>query len=467
MNEAGSNSQFDDSAISSVIPNGMLSSGGGQSIQQSSSLGSDYTEAPSPSGFFPAKPPIRPGIMQPRKEEQFFTEESAGEAALEVSAAESGAESMELNAEIGNPAAQESDAEGVLEATPAQLEAANAEAAAESNSPEGLFDVISGIAGGLFETSEVREAGSAVEGEGAPSHEEFFPLFAALIPTLVSAIGPKVAKTLVKSLSPLARQGIKRAASTVMPKVAGLKKPAKNMFSMFAKLLEAAAEKEVGEESESGAEVGPEVSALLSEAVSSIEVIIGTDDRKQIKNTGSDPWRRICLLRITFPNGQVFRGTGFFIGNRTLVTAGHCVYLHDQGGWATKIEVSPGANAAARPYGSVVSTTFRSVSGWVTHKKPECDYACVVLPTGAFNGRNLGKFGFGVFDGQQLLAKPAVLSGYPGDKPLEMWGMRRRIKTVTAEQVRAAAQAWLEKKRSVTGYLVKDTSAPKREEKRS
>jgi zinc protease len=42
-----------------------------------------------------------------------------------------------------------------------------------------------------------------------------------------------------------------------------------------------------------------------------------------------------------------------------------------------------------------------------------------------------------------------------------------RIKAVTAEQVRAAAQAWLDKKRSVTGYLIKDTTAPKREEKRS
>jgi len=41
-----------------------------------------------------------------------------------------------------------------------------------------------------------------------------------------------------------------------------------------------------------------------------------------------------------------------------------------------------------------------------------------------------------------------------------------RIKAVTAEQVRAAAQTWLDKKRSVTGYLIKDTSA-KREEKRS
>ncbi|WP_414645234.1 M16 family metallopeptidase [Bradyrhizobium symbiodeficiens] len=42
-----------------------------------------------------------------------------------------------------------------------------------------------------------------------------------------------------------------------------------------------------------------------------------------------------------------------------------------------------------------------------------------------------------------------------------------RIRAVTAEQVRAVAQKWLEKKRSVTGYLIKDTGAAKREEKRS
>jgi len=41
-----------------------------------------------------------------------------------------------------------------------------------------------------------------------------------------------------------------------------------------------------------------------------------------------------------------------------------------------------------------------------------------------------------------------------------------RIRAVTAEDVRAVAQKWLDKKRSVTGYLIKDTTA-KREEKRS
>jgi len=41
-----------------------------------------------------------------------------------------------------------------------------------------------------------------------------------------------------------------------------------------------------------------------------------------------------------------------------------------------------------------------------------------------------------------------------------------RIRAVTADQVRQAAQKWLDKKRSVTGYLVKDL-APKNAEKRS
>ena len=42
-----------------------------------------------------------------------------------------------------------------------------------------------------------------------------------------------------------------------------------------------------------------------------------------------------------------------------------------------------------------------------------------------------------------------------------------RVRAVTAEQVRMAAQKWLEKQRSVTGYLVKETTGGKREEKRS
>src|SRR3954466_4474067 len=69
-------------------------------------------------------------------------------------------------------------------------------------------------------------------------------------------------------------------------------------------------------------------------------------------------------------------------------------------------------------------------------------------------------------DNQASLARwygAAITTGLSVD---DVRGWPDRIRAVTAEQVRAAAQKWLDKKRSVTGYLIKDTTQ-KREEKRS
>jgi zinc protease len=69
-------------------------------------------------------------------------------------------------------------------------------------------------------------------------------------------------------------------------------------------------------------------------------------------------------------------------------------------------------------------------------------------------------------DNQATLARwyGGALSTGLGIDDLRSWP--DRIRAVTADQVGAAAQKWLDKKRSVTGYLIKDTT-PKREEKRS
>ncbi|MGY3611079.1 MULTISPECIES: M16 family metallopeptidase [unclassified Bradyrhizobium] len=69
-------------------------------------------------------------------------------------------------------------------------------------------------------------------------------------------------------------------------------------------------------------------------------------------------------------------------------------------------------------------------------------------------------------DNQAMLARwygGALTTGLSVDD-IRSWP--DRIRSVTAEQVREAAQNWLDKKRSVTGYLIKDAT-PKREEKRS
>jgi V8-like Glu-specific endopeptidase len=118
----------------------------------------------------------------------------------------------------------------------------------------------------------------------------------------------------------------------------------------------------------------------MSSERSLAEVIIGPDNRVRINPTTTYPWRAICSLKITAANGKKFIGTGWLVSPRTVITAGHCVYMHDEGGWARSIEVIPALNDASRPYGSFVGTVLRSTNGWVQSKNREYDYGCIILP---------------------------------------------------------------------------------------
>jgi glutamyl endopeptidase len=110
------------------------------------------------------------------------------------------------------------------------------------------------------------------------------------------------------------------------------------------------------------------------------ETVCGADDRTRVTPATNLPWRWICKLLIVFPDGAQFVGTGWFIGARTVMTAGHCVFSRANGGWARSIEVVPGMDGNARPYGSQVGTSFRSVTGWTQDSKPEFDYGAIILP---------------------------------------------------------------------------------------
>jgi V8-like Glu-specific endopeptidase len=64
-----------------------------------------------------------------------------------------------------------------------------------------------------------------------------------------------------------------------------------------------------------------------------------------------------------FPNGKCI-GTGWLIGPKTVMTAGHSVFDPRADGWAKSIKVIPRMNGNIRPYGSRIATKFRSISGW-------------------------------------------------------------------------------------------------------
>jgi len=335
--------------------------------------------------------------------------------------------------EVGADATE--SGEEYIEATPAQLSSAGAEAGEESalsdlRSLEGYQDPIT-----TGEAAPISDAGAAIQGD----QKEFLPLLGALVPALISTVGPAVAKAVTRKMSSSTKSrltAIANRARTVIPAVAGKvgdKVPtgASSVLPLIAKLIQSALAKGGGESAGEEAQVDE---AFATEAAAAMEVIIGVDQRIQITNTTDIPWRRICALRIQFPSGATYRGTGFFIGPRALATAGHCVYMKAQGGWARKIEVIPGCNGSKRPFGQADATTFRSVGGWVNSGLAECDYGCIFLPPNSFGKYNLGSFGAAAFDAQTLVAQPAVVAGFPGDKPFaELWGMAEVIKAVTAK----------------------------------
>lgn len=174
----------------------------------------------------------------------------------------------------------------------------------------------------------------------------------------------------------------------------------------------------------------------LGELARSAEVIIGTDDRVRVQATTVYPWRAICALRITAANGTRYIGTGWLISPRTVITAGHCVFMHNEGGWARSIEVIPGMNDAARPYGSASSGTLRSVTGWTQSRNREYDYGAILLPANARLGDRTGWFGLAVRNDAFLRAASLNLSGYPGDKGgSQQWFMAQRAKSLSSRVI--------------------------------
>jgi V8-like Glu-specific endopeptidase len=181
---------------------------------------------------------------------------------------------------------------------------------------------------------------------------------------------------------------------------------------------------------------GPAMSVTGAEALavspSVIEVVIGPDDRVQINNTKAVPWQWICSLLMTAGDGSRWIGTGWLIGPRTVITAGHCVFMREHGGWVREIQVMPGRNAADSSLGNVVANQFRSVRGWVEGQKRICDYGAIILPESSPFGTQLGTFGYAMPADSVLAGLLVNISGYPGDKPPgTQWYHSRTLTSVT------------------------------------
>lgn len=170
-----------------------------------------------------------------------------------------------------------------------------------------------------------------------------------------------------------------------------------------------------------------------------LETVHGPDNRLKVEDTDKYPYRVNASLLITARDGSQWIGTGWFISNRTLITAGHCVYIKNSGvpnrdGWVKTMEVMPGRNGENLPYGSVTSSRFWTVQGWADSGDENYDYAAIILPTDL--GDTVGTLGFGSYSDAELVGNVANVTGYPGDKPDgTMWYDTKGIASVAATKV--------------------------------
>ncbi len=167
-----------------------------------------------------------------------------------------------------------------------------------------------------------------------------------------------------------------------------------------------------------------------------LEIVLGQDDRTQVTPTTDYVWRCICKLRITAGDGSPWVGTGWLAGPRLVITAGHVVHIANRGGWVSEVEVVPGADGGAAPFGSVVSRRFRTVRGWAEGQNGAHDYGAILLPPEASLGDRLGFFGVAALDDADLGAAALHLSGYPADKPVNtQWHHARSVGWVEPELI--------------------------------
>lgn len=168
--------------------------------------------------------------------------------------------------------------------------------------------------------------------------------------------------------------------------------------------------------------IGPSPAVGTMESAVAEAIILG-DDRVQVVDTLVHPFRWLCRLEITAATGSKWLGTGWFISPGVIATAGHCVFIHNHGGWVQSIAVHVGQNRdhVAR---SVLATQFATTHGWAEARDATHDYGVIFVEAG-----DQGYFGYGVLDDGVIAGGIGNISGYPQDKPAgTLWGHSKQLR---------------------------------------
>jgi V8-like Glu-specific endopeptidase len=133
------------------------------------------------------------------------------------------------------------------------------------------------------------------------------------------------------------------------------------------------------------------------------------------------PYTAIVKMVITFPDNQVYAGTGAMVDSFHVLTAGHNTYSSADGGWASSIKVTPMMDGDSEPFGSAWMTSERTYTSFQDYDQahPHSTNTNVndvgLLTLDRTIGNQTGWMGFGYDNNNGRFASGRVfnLAGYP------------------------------------------------------
>jgi subtilisin family serine protease/V8-like Glu-specific endopeptidase len=165
------------------------------------------------------------------------------------------------------------------------------------------------------------------------------------------------------------------------------------------------------------------------------ETEVAEDDRIRLAKSDSYPFRCVCLLFITAADGTRSLGTGWLAGPRTVITAGHLVYLPEAGGPVQQAEVIiPGDR-------DMPIRMITDQMEWVHNKRPGGDYGALFLPSPV--GDQVGYLVCGALEDAELLYQRVNVVGHrhTGKSPTDLgtlgtlWQQVCLLKAVMGEEL--------------------------------
>jgi glutamyl endopeptidase len=144
--------------------------------------------------------------------------------------------------------------------------------------------------------------------------------------------------------------------------------------------------------------------------------IIGPDERVPVSDTRAYPYAAIGQVR-AFWGAQGYAGTGVLVGPDRIVTAAHCAYRAELGGWPDLVMFVPGRNATVRPYGTVQATRFVVPIEYTQTALPRYDVAVVTLETAVGEDTGWLPLAAADLDPAGLVNLSVHSAGYPADAP--------------------------------------------------